>query len=114
MFGRKKAESPKNDIQVVKNAVMKADAQAELKQQIAQQTPTQKTPFYLTEEKREEISKKIVTPSGSVIETGEKEVILKMNRIMDISFDDIIDIVVHCKDLPVGDKFYQLLLNRMK
>ena len=107
MFGRKK----------VKKQEKKEDLK-QLKEAVTQPQPVETTPapaqqpkslFLIAKRVVKQQEKMMYSESGQQIPTGQTETISILQPVIDLSINDIIDIVANCKDLPIGIVARELL-----
>lgn len=98
--GREKAKEMKEskEKKETKEAV---DTGAENKEDV---DVMKESPFVIVKKCKEIRDKFAYTESGQRIPTGEKETVTNVIPIVDIDVDDLIDIMVNCKGLPVSEK----------
>ena len=120
MFGRKpKVPSQQmQELQNVKQQIVNPPAQSTIPiGRIDSTTPPvvvgqlpKKSPFIVMERIVQQRQKTIIAPqSGQVIPTGEIENYEVMNPVVELSYEDLIDIVAMCRGTQVGMKFRSLL-----
>lgn len=94
MFGRKKKieeEKKMEELEKIKSQVTQSIQQPMIEPSIPLGIPELKTPYFIGEKIRIERPKRIITGTGQVIDTPEKEIVETINIIHELSVKDLID-----------------------
>ena len=106
MFGRKPKVSPQmQDMIAVKEAIAQSPVPSGMGAQLEQQhRPPAPAPYFLGAKRLEMRPKMIQTPSGTLVPTGETETFENIDRVIDLTADDLFDILAGTKGTPIFQK----------
>ncbi len=110
LFGRGKdikKEEGKKELEGIKDQIQGQPQPSIKPTQV--ESEFQKTPFTIVKKRVEQRQKVMYSPSGQQIRTGEMETIEFLDPILELTLDDMIDMVAGCRGMPIGDKLKRLL-----